>query len=49
MGRSAMSNEQPQPRAVFGEILVDYLAQLGEAWEGIDFAVLGWNWMARLR
>ncbi|WP_338606301.1 DUF3786 domain-containing protein [Desulfoferula mesophila] len=36
-----MSNEQPQPRAVFGEILVDYLAQLGEAWEGIDFAVLG--------
>ncbi|MCB2192305.1 MAG: DUF3786 domain-containing protein [Deltaproteobacteria bacterium] len=36
-----MSNEQPQPRAVFGEIREDYLAQLGEVWEGIDFVALG--------
>lgn len=36
-----MSNEQPRPRAVFGEILQNYLAQLGEAWEGLDFVALG--------
>ena len=36
-----MSSEEPQPRAVFGQILEDYLAQLRQAWEGIDFALLG--------
>lgn len=36
-----MDKEQPQPRAVFGEILRDYLAQLGQAWGGLDFAALG--------
>lgn len=36
-----MTNEQAQPRAVFGQIRQDYLAQLRGAWDGIDFAALG--------
>ncbi|MBU2518549.1 MAG: DUF3786 domain-containing protein [Proteobacteria bacterium] len=36
-----MTNEQPQPRAVFGQILEDYLDQLRQEWSKIDFAALG--------
>lgn len=36
-----MSSEEPQPRAVFSEIREDYLAQLAQAWGGIDFSTLG--------
>jgi hypothetical protein len=34
-------NDDVGKRAVFGEILKDYRAQLKDAWSGIDFEVLG--------
>lgn len=33
--------QEPQPRAVFGEIMQDYLAKLGQAWRPERFAALG--------